>query len=445
MESKFRKRGFTLVELLVVIAIIGVLVALLLPAIQAAREAARRNSCLNNMKQIGLGLVNFEGARGGFPLASTAPWITGGRVGMTNNRTVVPPTNGDGYSWLVQILPFMEQTAIYNQIYNCPIGTTPSKLLGGPVVGTTALRVGGAAAPAPFLISMQVETFKCPSFPGADESKLTVATAKPAVGNYVALAATHYNLDGAGTGVNMATDGTESSLAAATLYDSRPGGRFKQIAGNGIIAFWQIPGTQATTATGATATDAANTNFTKVRGTSQASIRDGTSSTIWFTESREESYTSWMSGYCSYVVGADPNGPGTKVQKVNNVGALAVVAGQPLMLGWLATDTLGQTALNVGNNIKRANPSGDQAAEGAATGQAYFYAKPFPHLVAAGGSLNRWFGPSSQHAGGVVLHGFADGHGSSIAETVDRNTYLRLITRAGQEVVDVTSGGGFGS
>ena len=73
MKSKYRRDGFTLVELLVVIAIIGILVALLLPAVQAAREAARRNTCVNNLHQISLATLNFEAAKKQFPAGRTLP------------------------------------------------------------------------------------------------------------------------------------------------------------------------------------------------------------------------------------------------------------------------------------------------------------------------------------------------------------------------------------
>jgi prepilin-type N-terminal cleavage/methylation domain-containing protein len=104
MKSFLKRRSaFTLVELLVVIAIIGILVALLLPAIQAAREAARRTQCVNNLKQIGLAILNYNGARKEFPTGGTEPWHDEGNAGSLYSK---------GYGWMVQILPYVEDTAL---------------------------------------------------------------------------------------------------------------------------------------------------------------------------------------------------------------------------------------------------------------------------------------------------------------------------------------------
>jgi prepilin-type N-terminal cleavage/methylation domain-containing protein/prepilin-type processing-associated H-X9-DG protein len=98
-----RNRGFTLVELLVVIAIIGVLVALLLPAVQSAREAARRQTCLNNLKQQALALHSYEDTWKILPCG-----LLGAAPGLS-------PTD-DGFGWALAILPFMEQKALFDQI-----------------------------------------------------------------------------------------------------------------------------------------------------------------------------------------------------------------------------------------------------------------------------------------------------------------------------------------
>ena len=99
------RRAFTLVEILVVIAIIGVLVALLLPAVQAAREAARRMQCQNNLKQIGLALLNYESTHKQFPSGYLSD------LDANNNDT------GPGWGWAALILPQMEETTLFNSIH----------------------------------------------------------------------------------------------------------------------------------------------------------------------------------------------------------------------------------------------------------------------------------------------------------------------------------------
>ena len=98
------RNAFTLVELLVVITIIGILIALLLPAVQAAREAARRMQCGNNLKQIGLAILNYESANGVLP------------IGM-NNQWIPPPAKFKGHSAFAALLPYVEQQALYDR-YN---------------------------------------------------------------------------------------------------------------------------------------------------------------------------------------------------------------------------------------------------------------------------------------------------------------------------------------
>mgnify|MGYP002622642546 CR=1 FL=1 len=128
-----RRRGFTLIELLVVIAIIAILIALLLPAVQQAREAARRTQCRNNLLQIGLALQNYEGAHACLP------------PGVVNDTGPIENVKrGYHVGWALQILPFMEETNIYNH-WDFKVGVYDEK----------------NAAPR----EQHINSFQCPSSP----------------------------------------------------------------------------------------------------------------------------------------------------------------------------------------------------------------------------------------------------------------------------------------
>jgi prepilin-type N-terminal cleavage/methylation domain-containing protein/prepilin-type processing-associated H-X9-DG protein len=108
MRFDRKQNGFTLVELLVVIAIIGILVALLLPAVQAAREAARRNQCVNNLKNIALAILNYEDANGNLPPGT--PFFD-----ACQQKTPVSTVNNHRISGFVMILPQIEESALFDQ------------------------------------------------------------------------------------------------------------------------------------------------------------------------------------------------------------------------------------------------------------------------------------------------------------------------------------------
>ncbi len=188
MHRATNEKGFTLVELLVVIAIIGILVALLLPAVQAAREAARRTQCVNNLKQVGLALHNHHDTYKRFP--------PGAAQDQPPFSSQVNGPNDWGSSWMVYLLPYVEQSAMYDKWqFSGSSGVFNANNL--------ALRTGAS-----------MEGFQCPSSPlpkTADSQQATAAV------NYVAISGAH-------NGLIAGYTETRNVAGSASIYGSIGGG-----------------------------------------------------------------------------------------------------------------------------------------------------------------------------------------------------------------------------
>lgn len=208
-----RRHAFTLVELLVVIAIIGILIALLLPAVQAAREAARRSQCSNNLKQIGLGLHNYHDVLRSFPslfvIATGDPDLPNPCINANSDLSV------ESWAWSALILPFVEQTVLHQSAEIGRGGLLQTHLAG--------------------LARQRIAVYRCPSDPGPDVGQtigrfLTAGTSNYGAINshrsgslYAGTAATGSFWCNSGVSFRDITDGTSNTIAVAETTTSLKG------------------------------------------------------------------------------------------------------------------------------------------------------------------------------------------------------------------------------
>lgn len=371
MVSRVRRRGFTLVELLVVVAIIGILIAMLVPAIQRAREAARRSQCMNKLKQIGLSLHNFHDKQKRLPSA--------GRV--IRNPYSSQIVNMIGWSWAVDVLPELEQEAMwktlntvngYPFVYQADLNQPNSQLVQNQILARRT----------------QLSELICPSFSGEKviDSNWDNFIMPEALTNYKMMGATH--------------------LQSLWVNDT----------------YWQPPLTTPVFPvpwTGGKHPDGASFPGSRLTFTNFKS--DGSAHTILAVETIEPRRARWSLGWEATVVGLPTNVPGY----FTPIDAVTFRNDYDYGRYWHPTGFNGKFTKEE-SGIAINYPTfrtflGRQD-----------YQAPRNWYVPAEPSVPQWawqqYGPMSQHLD-VTNHLFVDGSVHQIANDIDVAAYMFMITR----------------
>ena len=382
-HARAARRGFTLVELLVVIAIIGTLVGLLLPAVQSAREAARRSNCSFNIRGLAQALMVYESTKRRLPAATDRNELTGIAGTGANDQT------GAGYSWIFHLLPYMEEGAMFNNV-----SSNTSKFRAGPFsIQQTTDQTGAGGAwtgqngTGNHAAAVVISQLICPSFGGGSFVKTTQDNPQD-----TEVAAEYAAINAA---LQAITPGAEVALT-----------NYKAISGTHINPTTTLPvdngGIVFTPDQTVPSSLAATPWLSSRAGIPQSGVSDGMSKTALIAESRERAYSSWIDGNVTWVVAFDPN------------------LGQPQFLNgnW----TVSTTGLNY-----EPNPS---------TSLYWLPSSSFGSGKIGGGGIT--YGASSDHQGGITMHAFGDTHVMQVTEDIDPAVYLAMCSRNGGESANIT-------
>lgn len=429
MHTVNRRKGFTLVELLVVIAIIGILIALLLPAVQAAREAARRSRCKNNMRQIGIGLQNYHDTLLSFPPSGTStprgPLSTDKRLVKNWNAMGVQEQgwqNGHNYSWHVLILPYVEGNTIgtaidFRHLAFCdapnsmmyPSPPYPaSNALSSTYASEVTLAANGGITGYSVLCKSIQPYLVCPSFSGPDTAQATeyVTDGGSMGGGFGGPGITNYYGVGATTYPNLWNPNVSDGYSQVTVGLARP-------QPDGCM----YPET-----------------YDHLGGIKIRDILDGTSNTVIAAESRETRFNAWWDGNTGgmpLVAIFEPTRAGT----VAGIGPLGPLVGPTskaqISLNRLIKDPASTPVANAPVPYLRASTELITPVDSRTMGG-------FTMGVSGTWSNNWAWGPSSEHPGGAN-HALADASVQFYTNSIDEAVYRALYSRANRDIANPDS------